>query len=338
MIAFKYVVITIFSPIIYTYPIMKRARKLNIIATACFLAAVAALFSQMFHTIPESLPIPERFIQYQRDWNWLGQNVSKHYHDSWVAGRRTNPQVLTHEYAMKYDNAWSKIYPKGSCFGCRFYKELAKYLEFETVLDAGAGNGMGVRLMRSLGKTAYGLELSKQVMQTSAEDLVSRGWLQAGTLSDIPFYNNTFDLIVSGDVLEHIEVGMESAVVGELVRVAKRYMVFSISLKSHGNEGLHTYLRSREWWEKMFVSHGARVHKSLWFMLQDTVHNVYPPITRESVYDCRTEGDELQGGTFECCMVHNQWLVGLGVPRDNRAVTTTNGELEPWIFAFEKNA
>lgn len=191
---------------------------------------------------------------------------------------------------------------QGSCFDCsRFFGKLQGLIHFDTVLDGGAGNGMGVRMMRSLGKAAYGIELSEEVLKNYAHDLLSIGLVQVGTLTDVPYKAVLFDLETSADVLEHIEVGMEDSVVSEIVRVAKRYIVLSIRLKSYQNENVHTCLRRREWWEDLFAKHGAMVHSPLEKALQETTHDVYPPIVRSSLSDCPVEGDSTQGGIYECC-------------------------------------
>jgi 2-polyprenyl-3-methyl-5-hydroxy-6-metoxy-1,4-benzoquinol methylase len=256
--------------------------------------------------------------------------------DMLISEQKTEVRKVSEQYSGKYDVAWKSQYPRGSCFGCRFFGKLQNLIHFDTVLDGGAGNGMGVRMMRSLGKAAYGIELSEEVLKNDAQDLLSIGVVQVGTLTDIPYKADLFDLVTSSDVLEHIEVGMEDSVVSEIVRVAKRYIVLSISLKSHQNENVHTYLRRREYWEDLFAKHGAVVHSPLKKVLQETTHDVYPPIVRSTLTDCRMEGNPTQGGLYECCLVKNHWLVGLDIPRDIRAVTTENGELEPWMFAFEK--
>ena len=59
------------------------------------------------------------------------------------------------------------------------------------------------------------------------------------------------------------------AVISELVRVAKRHIVMSISLKSYQNAGLHTLLRPRQWWEAMFKKHGAQPNRALVWALQE---------------------------------------------------------------------
>jgi len=275
----------------------------------------------------------------RREVPWYSTNTHKSLGaDRLVLKGKLEVRKETDRYSGKYDVAWRSQYPKGSCFGCWFFGKLQRLIPFRTVLDGGAGNGMGVRMLRSLGKAAYGIELSEDVLKRDAYDLLSSGLVQVGTLSDLPYVSDLFDLVTSADVLEHIEVGMEDSVVSEIVRVAKRYIVLSISLKSHQNEKVHTYLRSRRWWEELFAKHGAVVHSALKSVLQETTHDVYPPINRSSLSDCRVEGESNEGGLYECCLVNNNWLVGLGVPHDIRGVTTENGELEPWIFAFEKVA
>jgi ubiquinone/menaquinone biosynthesis C-methylase UbiE len=57
--------------------------------------------------------------------------------------------------------------------------------------------------------------------------------VEAGVLTNLPYANNTFDLVFSADVLEHIHEGEADAVVQELVRVSRRHLFLSISLKPH---------------------------------------------------------------------------------------------------------
>jgi len=52
-------------------------------------------------------------------------------------------------------------------------------------------------------------------------------------LTNLPYANNTFDLVFSADVLEHIHEDEAEAVVAELVRVSRRHLVLFISLRPH---------------------------------------------------------------------------------------------------------
>jgi hypothetical protein len=76
--------------------------------------------------------------------------------DMLIEQQKTEVRKVSEQYSGKYDVALKSQYPQGSCFGCRFFGKLQNLIHFDTVLDGGAGNGMGVRMMRSLGKAAYG--------------------------------------------------------------------------------------------------------------------------------------------------------------------------------------
>lgn len=62
-----------------------------------------------------------------------------------------------------------------SCWGCRFAPDVVQRLKFHTVLDAGCGNGELVRLLRRHGKNAFGVELSRAVLEQESPDLLKQG-------------------------------------------------------------------------------------------------------------------------------------------------------------------
>ena len=207
-------------------------------------------------------------------------------------------------------------------------------LQFHTVLDAGTGNGALTRLMRQYGKN----ELSPVVLEKECPDLLSKKYVEAGILTNLPYEDNSFDLVMSSDVLEHIDPSEADAVVRELVRVSRRHLFLSISLKNNGaprGEAKHSLLRPRAWWHSLFQKYGAVVNEEiLWAMQEKDLQ-----YTTEKQENCRKEGDESDGGLFEVCSVSNTWLVGKREQRNvrsHRHVTTENGELEPWFFAFRK--
>jgi SAM-dependent methyltransferase len=213
-------------------------------------------------------------------------------------------------------------------------------LKFHTILDAGTGNGALTRLMRQYGKNAYGIELSRAALEKECPDLLSKNYVEAGILTNLPYEDNSFDLVMSSDVLEHIDPAEADAVVKELVRVSRRHLFLSISLKNNGapkGEAEHTLLRPRVWWHKLFQKHGAVVNEEfLWAMQEKDSQYI-----TENQKNCRQEGDESDGGLFEVCSVSNTWLVGKREQRNvrmHRSVTTENGELEPWFFAFRKKS
>jgi hypothetical protein len=57
------------------------------------------------------------------------------------------------------------------------------------------------------------------------------GYVEPGILTNLPYEDNSFDIVMSSDVLEHIHVEEADQVVSELVRVSRRHLFLSISLK-----------------------------------------------------------------------------------------------------------
>ena len=86
--------------------------------------------------------------------------------------------------------------------------------------------------------------------------------------------------------------------VSELVRVAKRHIVMSISLKSYQNVDLHSLLRPRAWWEAKFEAAGARTNRPLVWALQQKETR----FQRDKDFTaCKWEGNATDGGLFEVC-------------------------------------
>lgn len=168
---------------------------------------------------------------------------------------------------------------------------------------AGTGNGQMVRVLRKYGKSAWGIELSDAVLKQECPDLLEAGIVESGVLTNLPYADNSFDMVVSADVLEHIHPDEAEQVISELVRVSRRHLFLSISLKGHtkvsagdnAEANRHTMLRPRSWWERRFQAHGARVNTELMWAMQQRDASYGP----EDLSDCRLEGDEEAGGNYQ---------------------------------------
>lgn len=78
----------------------------------------------------------------------------------------------------------------------------------------------------------------------------------------------TYDMVVCTDVLEHIESDKIDAVATHLFSLAERYALIVVSLVptsktlTDGRQA-HILLRSREWWQTLFESHGFTLRAPL---------------------------------------------------------------------------
>lgn len=100
-------------------------------------------------------------------------------------------------------------------------------LNVESILDVGAGEGFTLaRLSREkIGKKLEGIEYTKEAIDLGKK-LHPEFLIKQGNIYDLPYKDNSFDLVISTEVLEHLDnpkVGLR-----ELIRVAKKYILLTV--------------------------------------------------------------------------------------------------------------
>jgi ubiquinone/menaquinone biosynthesis C-methylase UbiE len=126
----------------------------------------------------------------------------------------------------------------------------------ESVLDIGCGHNEMVRDLRSHGLTATGVDCS-----CPSADVIA-------SAHDLPFDDNSFDLIISFDCMEHVPEEEVEKCFSEFARTGKR-MFLKIALTDTptkiDGEGLHSCIKSSEWWinvaKKYFILSKTNVGK-----------------------------------------------------------------------------
>jgi ubiquinone/menaquinone biosynthesis C-methylase UbiE len=88
--------------------------------------------------------------------------------------------------------------------------------EEATVLDVGAGTGMFTHWWTELGAKTVGLELSENMIRRSACPEL----MQVGNVYEIPFDDDSFDIVFAGNLLHHLERPQDA--LREMARVARR--------------------------------------------------------------------------------------------------------------------
>jgi glycosyltransferase involved in cell wall biosynthesis/SAM-dependent methyltransferase len=90
-----------------------------------------------------------------------------------------------------------------------------------SVLDVGAGDGKRVQYLKDLGFNAMGAEVNPEWIKASCGSIVY------GDSMDLPFKDNSFDMVLSVDVLEHMDDPIKA--MSELFRVAKDYVMLIVT-------------------------------------------------------------------------------------------------------------
>ncbi|MFC1798560.1 methyltransferase domain-containing protein [Thermodesulfobacteriota bacterium] len=123
------------------------------------------------------------------------------------------------------------------------------------ILDLGCATGIFVDILQRAGFEAYGIDLSKYAIENG----ICKNLYQMNAL-DIDFPDNYFDLIISQDFLEHIEMSNLHRVFDEQIRIAKpsAQLIHFIPFydTDHPYEcDVHLTNANRDWWIDLILSH-----------------------------------------------------------------------------------
>ncbi len=112
-----------------------------------------------------------------------------------------------------------------------FFRNLANLISkqqaVDSILDVGCGEGFTLNRLREkgIGKKLEGVEYSEAAIElgkkTYPEIKISQG-----SIYDLPYKDNSFDLVLCTEVLEHLEEPEKA--LRELVRVSKKYLAISV--------------------------------------------------------------------------------------------------------------
>jgi 2-polyprenyl-3-methyl-5-hydroxy-6-metoxy-1,4-benzoquinol methylase len=111
-----------------------------------------------------------------------------------------------------------------------FFKNLVNLTAAKTVdsiLDVGCGEGFTLNRLKEngIGKKLEGIEYLQ-----AAIDLGKKTYpdikITKGNIYELPYKDNSFDLVLCTEVLEHLEKPQDA--LKELVRVSKKYLIISV--------------------------------------------------------------------------------------------------------------
>lgn len=107
-----------------------------------------------------------------------------------------------------------------------FVKELKK-LEIKNILDIGCGEGFILSKLKEegIGESWEGIDYSKEAIQIGKKINPDLN-LKQGSIYDSKFKDNSFDLVVCTEVLEHLEDPKKA--LKEVLRISKKYVLLSV--------------------------------------------------------------------------------------------------------------
>lgn len=141
-----------------------------------------------------------------------------------------------------------------------------RHLDFESALDVGCGNGAAVALLSEAGKQAKGVDVSPTAAAMARE--FGRDCVE-GSILEIPVPDDSFDLLMSTDVFEHLRPEDVDRAISECFRVARKYLALRIATKPSNikqswiDAGItevdnpHLTVQPIRWWLSKFKAHAT---------------------------------------------------------------------------------
>ncbi len=131
------------------------------------------------------------------------------------------------------------------------------FIKPQTCLDVGCGTGYLVKWLRFFGIDAYGVEISQDALNLAKPSI--KPFLKKGDILDLPYKDGEFDLVLTYDVLEHLERSKIPQAIKETVRVSKKWILHKIYTNEnswliifHGIDFAHLSVFPTKYWEQLF--------------------------------------------------------------------------------------
>jgi len=123
------------------------------------------------------------------------------------------------------------------------------------LLEVGCGTGRFVYWGRRLGIDAWGIDISPYAL-SQANPEIRKYLKKADATRKIPFKDNSFDLVVSINLLEHILEPKLASVLKEYQRVSKKFLLHKIFTKTRlqppVDDPTHVTVKTPSWWHRLF--------------------------------------------------------------------------------------
>lgn len=99
--------------------------------------------------------------------------------------------------------------------------------DVQSVLDVGCGDGRIINRLQGKYERICGLDVSQNALEHVKTSKVK------GSLENLPFLDNSFDVLICCEVLEHLPHPIFQKAIKELERVSKKYILISVPNKEN---------------------------------------------------------------------------------------------------------
>ena len=155
--------------------------------------------------------------------------------------------------AIRYINAFNKEL----CSICQ------RKTKIQSILDVGCAKGYYLKaiyhhleLFEDAPPILQGIDISEWAVKNADSEI--RPFIKVGDIKNIPHKDQSFDLIICKDTIEHIPEKEIKQAVSELCRVSKKYILISVmTMKVYWDKDkTHQCIKDIDWWINNFYQFG----------------------------------------------------------------------------------
>lgn len=139
------------------------------------------------------------------------------------------------------------------------YEAILQYVKDKVVVDAASGEGYGSQILAQLASKVYGVDISKEAVEAARKKYNKENLsFIEGSITKLPFDNESIDVIVSFETIEHIDKSMQIAFMKEIKRVLKKDGILIMSTpnkKIYSDEfNYHNEFHVKEFYKDEFIA------------------------------------------------------------------------------------
>ncbi len=163
------------------------------------------------------------------------------------------------EMGIGYTGYTTTLKGRLTAFLVNFYRALLikLFLRPKSLLDVGCGTGLLVYFLRLFGVKAYGVDVSDYALSKAPRTIVP--YLKAAEILKLPYKDQSFEVVTTFNVLEHLPLSDIPKALKECNRVKINYCLHKIYTvenwwikKLHRGDISHISVFTKDWWEKTF--------------------------------------------------------------------------------------
>lgn len=207
--------------------------------------------------------IKTRYHQHLNDSIIHNQQFLKNWYYSHLLGqyptRQINPVELPKQLCERYNINKDEFYFTNRNLELKHFIDAIHWKDYfnlfkKRVIEVGCGKGPRVYAMLNIGIQAIGMEISKYACKYSIS--YPGTIINQDITKDYNDENETAELVVAYDVLEHISYKKLDNVIKKLIKLTNKYILISVPVEGDPNleaDPTHIIKEDKEWWIKQFT-------------------------------------------------------------------------------------